>query len=302
VESAITAIQKLLPGLKAKNPDLLVLLFHGRTEHAKACAKKFAEFQVVLSTTDEEEPPGSPDMVGNTMVINIGHKGRYVGLVGVYRPGANGSPLDLHYQLVAMTEDYETPAGKDASNPVLGFLEQYTREVRDKNYLAQYTKGLHPVQLKYPGATYVGSETCKSCHHEAYKIWKNSPHSHAYASLVSAKRPSLRQYDGECIKCHVVGFEYMTGFANEKKSQKLENNGCENCHGPCSIHVATRKANRVDPAALLNLMNPYKTPEKETAAAKAIRLRNLDSACQKCHDIDNDVHWDFTKKWAKIVH
>ena len=28
----------------------------------------------------------------------------------------------------------------------------------------------------------------------------------------------------------------------------------------------------------------------------------MDQMCQKCHDIDNDVHWSFKKKWPKIVH
>jgi len=41
---------------------------------------------------------------------------------------------------------------------------------------------------------------------------------YAYESLVKAKNPSHRQYDPECISCHVVGFGYKTGFTDEVKT------------------------------------------------------------------------------------
>ena len=28
----------------------------------------------------------------------------------------------------------------------------------------------------------------------------------------------------------------------------------------------------------------------------------MDLYCQSCHDIDNDVHWNFEKKWPQIIH
>jgi len=31
-------------------------------------------------------------------------------------------------------------------------------------------------------------------------------------------------------------------------------------------------------------------------------MNQIDIFCQKCHDIDNDVHWKFDKTWPKIVH
>jgi hypothetical protein len=301
LDSALKSLSRLLPAIAKHKPDLLVLLFHGDAAQAKKCAARFPQLNVILCSTTEEEPPGNPAMVGKTMIVDIGHKGRYVGCVGAYRTGQAAKPFDLHYQLVPMLEEYETPPGKDATNPVLAILEQYTRQVKDQNLLANYTKTAHPIQLAFPGATYVGSEKCKSCHHEAYKIWKKSPHSHAFAELVTAKRPSLRQFDGECVKCHVVGFEHLSGYTNMTATPKLENNGCENCHGPCSIHVDKKNPNWNNPR-LLKLMNPYATPIKETPAQRKVRLLNLDTSCQKCHDIDNDVHWNFPKKWDKIKH
>src|SRR5262249_24335439 len=160
----------------------------------------------------EDEPSGRPDRVGNTTIFAVGHKGRYVGVVGVNRTGRAGQPFELRYELVALTEAYETPEGKSATNPVHGLLEGYALQVKNGNYLAKYPQSTkHPVQHEVPQATYVGSEKCKKCHEHAYKVWQaeivgsdghKRSHSHAYRDLEESKRPALRQYDGECVVCH----------------------------------------------------------------------------------------------------
>jgi hypothetical protein len=311
------AAEKVLPGvlkeIAAEKPDLRVLLFQGSEAHARDCAQKFPQFRVVLCLSAEEEPPAKPDQVGNTLVLSVGHKGRSLGAVGVFNTGQADHPLDLHYERVDLGEEYETPAGKDAVNPTLGLLEDYTKAVKAGNYLARYVqyKTKHPIQVEaaYAEAKYVGSEKCKKCHEKAFKIWQESPHSHAYDTLTKATRPSLRQYDGECVLCHVTGFQYETGYRDETSSAKLKDNGCENCHGPGSLHVKDNHDMK-----LLALMNPYKATEAETKepknddekrnqeARRKQRLLRIDKSCQACHDTDNDVNWDFEKKWPKIIH
>src|SRR5207244_3142153 len=96
-----------------------------------------------------------------------------------------------------------------------------------------------------PDAKYVGSAKCQECHQDAFKVWqqkdeKDRSHSVAYESLVKATKPSLRQFDGECIVCHVVGFGIDSGFKNEKQSAHLKDVGCESCHGPGSEHIKKR--------------------------------------------------------------
>lgn len=297
-DSTEAVLSRVLKDIESKKPDLLVLLYQGTLEEAKACAVKFPQFRIILSLTREEEPPEKPFKAGNAWIVNVGHKGRYVGLVGVFRDQNANAAFDLRYQLAALGEDYETPEGKESTNPILPLLEEYAQEVKKADYLSHYSKVKHPIQLAFPNAVFVGSEKCKKCHKEAHKIWKDSPHAHAYDSLVKAKRPGLRQFDGECVSCHVTGFGYQGGFKNEAETPHLKDNGCENCHGPCSEHV--KKTNN---AQLHALMNPYRTPANEMPEAKKKRLHLIDQSCQKCHDIDNDVHWDF-KKWVegKIIH
>jgi hypothetical protein len=302
VDVAATKIvlRDALEAMQAQKPEVRVLLYQGTAEEAMACAGKFPEFQVVLSAATESEPPAKPQHVGNSLLVNVGHKGRYVGLVGVYRTGNPQNPFEFRYELVALGEEFETPKSQKPS-PVMQLMEDYAKEVKDGNFLARYPERKHVIQAAFPDAEYVGSAKCKKCHQEAYKAWEKTPHHHAYDELVNATRPSNRQFDGECILCHVVGFGHATGFKDEQTTKHLVHVGCESCHGPASLHVQD-KLRGAQKQQLLALMNPYKAQPNETQVAMNKRLNLLDQSCQKCHDIDNDVHWDFRKKWPLIVH
>src|SRR5262249_57377371 len=108
----------------------------------------------------------------------------------------------------------------------------------------------------------------------------------------TARPPGTRQFDGECIVCHTVGFAYTTGFADEKKTPLLKDVGCENCHGPGSAHIAAERGTDAEAqAAWRKLVNPWHPPENEDAKAKAKRLARVEQECPRGHDIDNDVNW-----------
>jgi hypothetical protein len=287
-----------LKDMQSKKPELLVLLYQGTAEEARSCAKAFPEFHVILCQTRESEPPAKPERVGDTLIVSVGHKGRYVGLVGMFRNNGNAGnrPFELQYELAALGEEFETPKGAPP-NPVMKMMEDYAMEVKTGGYLSKYPQRKHVIQVAFANAEYVGSERCKKCHQTVYKAWQDTPHFHAYQELVKADRPKQRQFDGECIQCHVVGFGFNSGFTDEKATKHLTDVGCESCHGPGSLHV---KGN--NKPELMTLMNPFKVQPGETQEAMNKRLNLLDQSCQKCHDIDNDVHWDFRKKWPRIVH
>jgi hypothetical protein len=308
--SLVPRLRQVLGELKKQKVDLVVLLYDGTFKEAKECAEfctrcrkedrtlPAVDVMVCLSGEDDE-PPGVPDRVGRTQVIRLGHKARYVGVLGAFHTDKPALPYDLRYQLVPIGEEYETKEGQEASNPIMALMEDYAKDVKRGNYLAKYPHSLHAVQIAFPekGPAYVGTDACMDCHKEEYKVWKNSRHAHAYQSLVNARHPSLRQYDGECVVCHVVGFKYKTGFTDEGKTAFLENVGCESCHGPGSLHIAHPRDKKV-----LAVMNPHRRPDQESVQARRIRHLQIDKFCQSCHDIDNDVHWDFDKNWPKIVH
>jgi hypothetical protein len=280
-------------------PELLVLLYQGTLEEAKALATHYTKFSVILALSEEDEPREEPLKIGNTLIINVGHKGKKVGVLGIYRTPKAPKPFEFHYQLCSMSPKYQSTPDEQKKNPMIALLESYSREVKDQNFLAQHIRSKHPIQTDpaYAESTYVGSEKCKKCHEYAYKVWKESPHSQAYLTLEKPDlRPRLQQYDPECVRCHVTGLDHFTGFRDEVSTPHLKDNGCENCHGPASMHIKNKNDTR-----LHALMNPFKTQPNETPAQRTARINKLNDSCRKCHDDDNDVHWDI-KKWDKIVH
>lgn len=288
-----------LKKLAGQKVDLRVLLYFGSIAEARKAAQTFPEFNVIVCSAFDAEPPSEPERVGNTLIITTGQKGKYVGLLGIYKTGNPQKPFDLHYEIVLLGPEYETPETQLKGHPIAQLMEEYAKTVRDKDYLSKYGKKKHIMQVTppYTTAEYVGTEKCKKCHDESYKVWAKSKHAHAYQSLVEAKRPSLRQFDGECVVCHVVGFEYTSGFANEKATPNLKNVGCESCHGPGSLHVKNQNVNKTD-KKLNELMNPFRAPPNENQQQKDARLLRLQDACRQCHDLDNDVHWD-SKTWQE---
>ncbi len=322
-------LPKALAALNAHpaRPELRVLLYAGSSEKAKALAAAFPQFQLILCQSESDLPPQFPTVVNNgkTQIVEVGHKGQHVGVVGVFKTGAG---YELKYQLVTLGEEYLTPDNPQAekANKVLQLLEEYAQEVKDRNLLAEFRKRplQHPAQVQMPGAnlTYVGSEACAKCHPAEFKQYQTTKHSHAYDALVKvARRPSNRQFDGECVVCHTVGFEYVGGYENEQKTPHLKNVGCESCHGPGSGHAA-QPGNK----QFLALLSPWKANPtdalpgldvlKKMAATKpidrgAVRLpgRQLEvvnavanSLCMKCHDGENDPKFDFYEFMPKVYH
>ena len=322
------ALQKL--AAHPAKPALRVLLYYGPLEQAKAAAETFPQFQLVICRSDDPEPPNFPTPAngGKTQIVQVGEKGLQVGVVGVF-PAAGGG-FDLRYERVVLSEEYLTPPGAAAekASKVLALLQEYSDEVRriDSLKLFRAKTRPHPAQVKAASAnlgdlSFVGSDACKACHPAEWQQHQQTKHSHAYAALAEvAKRPSGRQFDGECIVCHTVGFENPTGYDNEAATPHLKNVGCESCHGPGSGHGAKP----ADPQ-LLALLSPWKTEKGDKLpdltevkrlaeltplqrgqvamppAQKRVEIQ-VSNLCQKCHDPDNDPHFDLWKYLPKIWH
>ncbi len=81
-------------------------------------------------------------------------------------------------------------------------------------------------------ASYVGIEECGSCHGRALALWKTTKHAKAWNTLEQIGK----QFNLDCIKCHVTGFD-EPGGSNLAFNDNLRDVQCEVCHGPGSKHV-----------------------------------------------------------------
>ncbi len=310
------------PKIKIK-PFLNIVLYQGTDDGAEVFIKSFDQLRlanpriphvhVVLCLSESSEPP-APKVVNSTSIYAVGHKGRYVGVLGLFK-GANN--FTYKFELVPIGPQYDAPP----NNPVMALLEKYTQKVKDEDYLGRYPRTPHPLQARYKDLglkaplTYVGSDACKHCHEKEYAIWSKSKHANAFQKLVAAKNPGLRQFDGECVVCHVVGLRHTSGYPDPKAAAAgidLTGVGCESCHGPGSGH-ADAEDKKIVNKKLREAMNPYSTRQDRIPAKflgnpllTAAYLKQQHSAsndfCTRCHDVDNDVHWEFSKSWPKIEH
>ncbi|MCA9676223.1 MAG: hypothetical protein KC464_14380, partial [Myxococcales bacterium] len=83
-----------------------------------------------------------------------------------------------------------------------------------------------------PGkAGYVGVEECATCHAKEATFWEQTHHAQAFATLEQVGK----QFDYECISCHVTGWNAPGGAALD--TEELRNVQCEVCHGPGSLHA-----------------------------------------------------------------
>ncbi len=342
---ASTALTKALDGwAKAKTtPDLNILLYQGPREWANPAGKKldaeqtakdFPKFNVVICLTKDSEPPNMPSAIkhkdgSESILVQVGHRGQNVGVIGVFKT-AKG--IELHYQRVTMADEFDTPAGAEAANPMLKLLDEYAGTVKANDFLSEIAtrKKSHPAQALKPNAAFVGDAQCVACHAAEAKQWAGTKHATAHGALVKiATKPNGRQFDGECIVCHTVGYEYKTGFVNQTKTPHLMNVQCESCHGPASLHVAEEaafaKLNKAPARQHLASLSPWKAggdgklpstekfatmmAEKDTVKREAMMTavekqvyQGVYQTCAKCHDPDNDPHFELATYWKNVVH
>lgn len=86
-------------------------------------------------------------------------------------------------------------------------------------------------------AGYIGNDECANCHEDAKKVWDATAHAHAYATL----EKEFKEYNLDCVSCHVTGYG-KPGGSTVTFVETLKNVGCEECHGPGSLHAASQLA------------------------------------------------------------
>jgi hypothetical protein len=310
----------------AKAPALKVLLYQGTLDEAKAIAKTFPEFRIIVCKIEQSLPPSFPTYANNDkmLIVQVGHKGQNMGVVGAFKTSTG---FDLYYQLIELGPPWDTPAAKVPQDKAVALLQKYAEEVKKENFLAKAAakKDPHANQVRFPDQklTYVGAAVCKQCHPNEHGVWEKTSHSHAMDALEKvATKPTLRNFDPECVVCHVVGLRVQSGFESKEKTPQLAHVGCESCHGPGSGHAANK-----DNMELRLALSPWKTkptdrlPDLEllkaiaakpaidrgpleaklTAQQRAV-VNAVDKACVQCHDHDNDPKFNVYEFLPKIWH
>lgn len=294
---------KVLPGVIAKleeqKPDLMILLSHGSDEEGKQFAKTYPQFKLVLSAGGYEEPDGKPIEIGKTWLLNVGHKGKRVGVLGFY---PNNAEHPFRFELIQLDKE------RFQNHPAMRqLMKMYQKQLEDEDIAASddLLISQHP-----SGHTFVGAEKCAGCHSKAHEQWKDTAHAFGFKTLKEGpwneKRAAERvdwiprQFDPECLSCHVTGWHpqemlrYGSGYIREQQSPHLLGQQCENCHGPASLHVQREEGN----ASMDQLAEGRKTVRRTLEEARR-------TMCIQCHDPDNSPTFTperFDKFWEEVKH
>ncbi|WP_169976760.1 multiheme c-type cytochrome [Tautonia rosea] len=264
------SVQVALPSLQSET-DLQVLMVQGPSDLARTLAEAFPEVEIVVGKSEYEYAPARPERLhdGTTTLVLVGKKGQQVGVLDLFA----ATPDRPRYRRVRLDSRYHD------IEPIRSLLgEEYLNRLDQNDVVENYPRRPHP-----SGARFVGAETCKNCHPNTYQKWSTTKHAYAWPAIETGARGN-RTMDAECVSCHATGFEYESGFVNLATTPHLRNQQCENCHGPGSLHIT-------DP------MNwEYRSQMVLT------REEAEQSLCIRCHDSDNDPHWDFSKRWPMVAH
>lgn len=147
--------------------------------------------------------------------------------------------------------------------------------------------------------TIIGAAKCKMCHRKAaageqYKIWSESSHANAFATLKGEAAVAIAKEKGlgnpweepACLKCHTT--EAFLGAALDAKTKYTsdEGVGCEACHGAGSDYK--RKSVMED---------------REKAVAAGLVMGD-ETLCRKCHNEESPTFKEFVfkERWALIAH
>lgn len=260
----VLTLKPLVKRLKEET-DLLILLSHTTEDEALEIASKFPEFNLIITGHGMDEPEHSVKTLNDTLIVSAGRYGKHSGMVKYARINkkwqVESESPDRKVKIVSLGMEYNNPSELDE------LLEEYKNIVRDEGLLAQHQK----IPLNQ-GEWYTGNMTCIVCHINIFSHWKGTKHYAAYETLEKERS----QFNPECVKCHVTGFDYSTGFESIDDTPDLKGVGCESCHGFGSIHTVS--------------------------ATDAPYGKVYEKNCLECHNPENSPRFEYTPYLDKIKH
>jgi hypothetical protein len=225
-----------------------------------------AVVDVLICPASADEPVILDKERKKPLVLSVGQLGKYIGKLTVQL----GEEQEFRLDYTKVPIDEKLPADEE----LVQLYKDYQLMVKEENLIEKVIKVPLPNGLEY-----LGSTSCSfgsSCHEYEYNKWSAKRHAKAYQTLVDVGS----QYDPECVRCHVVGLDYETGFVSQKSPEDLRNVGCEICHGPGSKHITT-----------------ILTAQEQTGISEP------QSTCIDCHTPEHSNYQGHEEEYlAKIVH
>jgi hypothetical protein len=263
------AIDRHLPALREQS-DVVVLLAFAKLDEMKKIAQQYFEIPIILGG-DVSGPAQTLLRENDSVIAWTTNEARTVGEITANIENRAVTKADYQNQLLWDYIDQD-PAIADLMKQYRAEIRQTKLAIDDPHYRSE---GAIPGVAAT--ATYIGTETCQSCHPNTHGGWSGSSHARAFATL--QKRGT--DADPHCIACHTVGFGKEGGYRRSMGDAQLTAVGCESCHGPGSAHVAKHRDGK---------------PNNFT-------FRPLDAGdCTTCHHGEFSRPFDWKTFWPQVEH
>ena len=287
-------------------------------DNARGFITQLGRIDVAIGGAPEgSEALPQPKVVGETLWVQAGNKGRYLGLLRLHPQGepwvfndegkvakhSLSARIERLQQELAMLADGPAKAARtaqlaqlqkdlsaiNAAPPKTSYVTWDTLEISTqvaaapwasaalKDYNLSLCNIVSPAPCADLGQRYAGTAACRACHAGAYAVYEKTKHAQAWATLLR----DSKQCDVECVQCHTVGFNQRGGFCRLQDAEPYQNVGCENCHGPATTHAAH--------------------PQDKSTWDKEFVRKPTETTCRGCHNAEHSDKFDFTTYAPKIL-
>lgn len=282
---ALQPVKALEPVISELRPkvDLLIVMSSGEAGSASEIAKAFPKTDIVIARNGPEAPQVALAQEGSVrLLFGRNSQGKELGYTPLERKDGQWV-FTARPSYLSVNKDVEPKAA------FVALIEEFKKD----------TQKLKP-KLAPPGAKdlYAGDIMCQMCHAEQHAAWKKTPHARAMSTLVNKGQ----QFNPNCVKCHVTGFQHENGFyaMNDRPSEKMANVQCEVCHGPARIHAMAQTMKRSGAENYLPAAEFKRRMEEERLNRP--RKEVPEKVCLACHTPENDDHFVYQEKLPKVKH
>lgn len=245
-----TSLSDLVSEAKAERL-VPILMTRGDLASAEAIAAAHPEIKLIVCTV-KSSAFAEPKKVGDTLIVSPGEHGK-----AIVKIEWDGKKF-VDYRAISLGPEFSDD--KDAQEVFSAYLARVRRE------------DLISMVPRVETDLFAGSKACAPCHAAESRVWRESQHSHALATLEAEGQDR----DPDCTYCHVVGLKSINGFKSREETPNFADVGCESCHGPAKLHT----------------MNPSKNKLAKVGEA----------SCAPCHNTEHSPTFNFEEYWKKIEH
>ena len=264
IDDPFAVAKRVIPELK-KKVDYVVVLAYMTQDQAQRLATENPDIDAIIGARQVNNL-GEIQEFNRTAIVYSYNQTKYLGELRFYLKD-DGSVAKRVNRFVAL--DDSIPDDASAAQVVSTAHSEFTAE--QSQDVSQTTPVSPDSPIPSVNSPFVGADSCGSCHTKEFAVWKKSAHSHAMATLEARSQ----QFDTDCVRCHVVGFE-KGGFQSINMTPQLANVQCEACHGPGRDHMQS--------------------------PSKGYGVMTTPAGCLQCHTKTNSPEFDFAAYWPRIKH